>query len=287
MNRFVSYSILLTLLVIVSACRREEVAPRPTPADGRLNGLFSISADKQVYFSKGNLRCNPKKKIYSFADEQYEVVGKNNNQITKDYDGWIDLFGWGTGRNPASYGLVYLFYDKFYEWGDSAIVNGGNVPRAWRTLSYEEWEYIFFERPHAQAYHGIHTIYCDSINQHKAIILLPDNWTEPAGLSISTDSLSFALGKVQKLIPVADWRKMEKAGAVALPCGGSRLWGNTEGDEIGITAISGVNTSAYYWSSSFGEDKRSAWSIEVVDSLPELAENLRLMGFSVRLVQDK
>ena len=287
MNRFLSYSILLTVMFLVSACNKEEVYIRPTPEQGRLSGLFSIGEGKQVYFSQGNLRCNPKQKVYRFADEQYDVVGAGNQNISKDYDGWIDLFGWGTGRNPASYGLLYLFYDRFYEWGDSAIVNGGNVPKAWRTMTSAEWEYMLYERVHAEAYRGVHKIYLDSLDQRLAVILLPDGWKEPAGLSFTTDSSVFAVSSVTLAIPLADWRKMEKAGAVALPHCGSRIWGNSDNDHIGITSLTGYNNYGVYWTSSSGEDNRRAWSVETRDSLPELVENLRPFGYSVRLVQEK
>lgn len=287
MKRILSYSILLTVMFLAAACNKDEVYVRPTPAEGRLNGLFSVGEGRQVYFSQGNLRFNPKQRVYRFADEQYAVLGTENNKIAKDFDGWIDLFGWGTGRNPASYGLVYLFYDKFYEWGDSAVVNGGNVAKAWRTLTDTEWEYLLYKRPRAEAYRGVHTIHVADSDDRMAIIFLPDEWKEPAGLSFSTDSSVFAVGGVKLTIPLADWKKLEKNGAVALPFAGSRIWGNTENDQVGVATLNGFNTYALYWSATPGEDTRSAWSIEAHDSLPEIINNLRPLGISVRLVQDK
>ena len=47
-------------------------------------------------FSKGNLRYNAAFNAWKLADNQYDYVGKDNNNIAPDYNGWIDLFGWGT-----------------------------------------------------------------------------------------------------------------------------------------------------------------------------------------------
>ena len=58
----------------------------------------------------------------------------------KDYDGWIDLFGWGTWLNGADVLKPYETqtddYTK-YKWsGNSAIGS------EWTTLSKDEWIYL-------------------------------------------------------------------------------------------------------------------------------------------------
>ena len=86
---------------------------------GAINGLFSVSATKQVYFSKGNLQYKASSRTWRFAEHQYDFVGGinnggfypdyqqygnvfedgiqcQNNLIASNYSGWIDCFGWGT-----------------------------------------------------------------------------------------------------------------------------------------------------------------------------------------------
>ena len=84
-------------------------------SDGVLPGCFSVNANgQQVQFSQGNLQYRVSTRVWRFAEHQYDVVGDatagnvyengvkcNNEAIGNDYDGWIDLFGWGTGSTPT------------------------------------------------------------------------------------------------------------------------------------------------------------------------------------------
>lgn len=81
------FTFLIGLLLIVAS------------ANAQLSGQFSVSASKQVYFSKGNLRYHCSSKAWSFATNQYDVVGQSNSNISSSYAGYIDLFGWGTSGN--------------------------------------------------------------------------------------------------------------------------------------------------------------------------------------------
>ena len=90
-------------------------------------GRFSVSATMKVNFSKGNLQYNASFNAWRFAENQWDfvgspsqkdVVGQNNfasgnvfnsdNALISDsYDGWIDLFCWGTGNNPTKHSLLH------------------------------------------------------------------------------------------------------------------------------------------------------------------------------------
>ena len=70
--------------------------PPPTHPTGSINGLFSVSATQQVYFSKGNLQYRASTNTWRFAEHQYDCCGSNNQSVSSTYSGWIDLFGWGT-----------------------------------------------------------------------------------------------------------------------------------------------------------------------------------------------
>ena len=72
---------------------------KPTPGtstEGAGSGKFSVSADKQVSFSKGNLQYQASTNTWRFAENQTDYIGEANANISATYDGWIDLFGWGT-----------------------------------------------------------------------------------------------------------------------------------------------------------------------------------------------
>ena len=44
--------------------------------EGAIDGKFSVSADKQVYFSKGNLQLTGEN-VWQFADNQWERFGNS------------------------------------------------------------------------------------------------------------------------------------------------------------------------------------------------------------------
>lgn len=67
-----------------------------TSVEGCLSGRFSVSADRQVSFSKGNLQYQASTNTWRFAENQYDYIGEDNKNISPTYSGWIDLFGWGT-----------------------------------------------------------------------------------------------------------------------------------------------------------------------------------------------
>ena len=164
---------LLTVLLL-SAVGMTNTLAQPT---GAINGLFSVREDIQIYFSQGNLQYQASTDTWRFAENQWDyvgtknpsfgeaggtVAGSDNTNISPTYDGWIDLFGWGTsGYNHGAvcyqpwsistedndyyvYGGMYHLCDQTgqADWGYNAISNGGNAENnGWRTLTSEEWKY--------------------------------------------------------------------------------------------------------------------------------------------------
>ena len=166
--------------------------------------VFSVSETKQVYFSSGNLQYHCKNKEWRFAPLQYDLIGLDNENISDDYDGYIDLFGWGTGDNPTLSSKNNEDYVIFTDWGTK--IDDGNV---WQTLSIDEWEFLVFKREGASDRIGL-----AKVVGIKGLILLPDGWVLPTGLlfqkyqkGVTTDNNYSA----------DEWRKMESAGAVFLP----------------------------------------------------------------------
>ncbi len=271
---------------------------------GAVNSLFSVSDTKQVYFSQGNLQYRPETNTFRFAPHQYNYVGTDNGNIYDiNYLGWIDLFGWGTsgwdngnvyyhpndcsstGTESNGFGYGPIMNDLTGEfsnadWGVyNAITNGGNQTNQWRTLTFDEWVYLSSGRQNAEQKKGMATI----VNV-KGIILLPDIWVAPEGISFvnATDYNYY-----ENVYSLSEWKLMEEAGAIFLPCAGAR-----EGTNVSNCGIHG-----HYWSSTALRDSYQihmyqSFTMYIAPSGSGFVNNLvgnyirRDSGLSVRLVKD-
>lgn len=212
-------------------------------ATGELPGLFSVSADQQVQFSQGNLQYNASSDTWRFAENQYDMIGAGNSNISDTYDGWIDLFGWGTGNAPtksSSWGDDE--YATFTDWGINTISNGGNMANTWRTLTKDEWAYLFEYRENASSLYGY-----ANINGINGVVILPDNWKKPDEFYFNT-GWDYAYNSYTLL----DWSVMESLGAVFLPAAGYR-----EGTDVHV-----FGTDGDYWSSTAGDWEYSAYGVD-------------------------
>ena len=260
---------------------------------GVLNGRFSVSPTHQVRFSRGNLQYKASNNVWRFAPVQYECIGEANKYISDTNDGWIDLFGWATSgyHDPTdvnntqyhpwasdygSYGPSVNMSDwnlvgtsANYDWGVyDTIPNGGNQPRGWRTLSYDEWNYLLNGRSGAMTKRGVAIV-----NGVNGWIFLPDLWTAPAGLLFDPNATNLYEG--------TDWVNMEAAGAVFLPCAGNRSG----------TGVGDVGKKCYYWTSSSKEGlAQSPYFLYDLYAFPDYYIYVRNSsgdaGYSVRLVKD-
>lgn len=252
------------------------------PAGGLLSGKFSVSASKQVQFSQGNLQYQASTQTWRFAEHQYDIVGSNNSNISTSYSGWIDLFGWGTGNNPTNSSTDGNDYSTFVDWGVNAISNGGNQANQWRTLTKDEWVYLFYTRANAANRFGL-----GSVNGVNGTIILPDNWNTPQGVSF-TPSTSKGLADQgsyyydengghfgDNTYTAEQWSVMEQSGAVFLPAAGYR-WG---------TDVDGLGSLDGYWSSTpYDEDSAYCLCFYSIYLDPQNYGN-RNNGLSVRLVR--
>jgi len=265
---------------------------------GELAGDFSVSVDKRVHFSKGNLQYNAAQRVWRFAEHQYDTIGKiGNAKIAEDYDGYIDLFGWATsgfnGRTPWMTSTTSTNYGNgtndlagtSYEWGlYNAIRNGGNETHLWRTPTGDEWRYLFYERANAQ-----NLLALGSVNGINGAILLPDGWILPEGVTFNPSTAnglvwqssyykntsSSADHYADNAYTLADWAKMEANGAVFLPAAGWR-----DG-----TTINHMGTKGYYWSAS-QSGSSAAYEVDFSKTILDPKDaNYRRYGCSVRLVR--
>ena len=248
-------------------------------------GAFSVSASKQVTFSPGNLQYTQSTKTWSFAENQYDYLGEANIAIDADIlADKVDLFGWSTSTTNfgVSTSTSYTDYSgSFVDWGTNKI--GNDAPNTWRTLSKGEWMYIFYNRPNAQSLFAL-----GSVNGVNGTIILPDNWTTPAGVSFvasTTNGLSWqgsyyynsnGTNYGDNTYTSEQWSKMEQAGAVFLPASGKR-WG---------TDVYDVGYIGYYWSSTEYFERYAYFVGFYSIYLSPQDYGNRNYGFSVRLAQD-
>ncbi len=249
--------------------------------NGKLPGKFSVSATKQVSFAMGNLQCKASTDTWRFAENQYDVIGYYNENNSATYSGWIDLFGWGTsgydGKYPYmtrqsnyDYGNGYSDIARTnYDWGVyNAISNGGNKAGMWRTLTYDEWSYLFKTRTNALNLRGQATV-----NGQTGYILLPDVWSAPSSLKFTANPDNFTTNRYS----ASEWSKMEAAGAVFLPCAGDRYG----------TVVHGVGSYGYYWSSTASHDYNAGYFSFYWDGDAGVNySGYRYAGYSVRLATE-
>lgn len=235
-------------------------------SNGATNARFSVRANKVVRFSRGNLQYQASTSTWRFAENQYDIVGNDNSNISATNTGWIDLFGWGTGSNPTNVSTNNGDYPNFIDWGINAIGNGGNQAGYWCTLSMSEWEYLLDSRQNASSLVGKATV-----NGVTGLVILPDNWTLPSGSTfISGKENSFDTNTYT----IEQWTEMESSGAVFLPCTGVRM-----GSDVYSVGISGG-----YWSSST-QSAIIALFLAIMDDDANHGSDSRYYGQSVRLVR--
>ena len=241
---------------------------------------FSVSATKTVTFSSGNLQYHALNSTWRFAPKQTDWIGDNNVYIGPTYDGWIDLFGWGTGDEPTKLSTDYADYETFVDWGVNNICN--DAPNTWRTLTRDEWNYVLNERTNASILLGVAMV--DGVT---GLILLPDSWQSPQGITFKPGFHElYGMDKYgeHQTFSASDWEKLEKTGAVFLPTTGRRY----DGPSIG-----GLRYDGYYWSASaFVSDKeydmayQKAHLITFYSNQTEIFPDYRTHGYAVRLVKD-
>ncbi len=237
-------------------------------------GVFSVAADKQVSFSLGNLQYTQSTNTWQFAREQYEYIGAENIKDGKLADR-IDLFGWSASGNNAPFGVSTStnaadYAGDFVDWGVNTI--SGNAPGTWRTLSMEEWAYLFKKRTNAAQLYSK-----GSIEGTRGVIVLPDNWALPEGVQFTVDTANLTMDLDLNAYSYAEWQQMEEAGAVFLCVTGRR-----DGKEVGYLQEYGG-----YWSSTTTSITTYHWFFNYIREVLTLYDNSnRVQGRSVRLVHD-
>ena len=236
---------------------------------------FSVSADKQVTFSQGNLQYHPANDEWRFAANQTDYIGDANSNISSTYNGWLDLFGWST--SATNFGVSTStdwdndYLGSFVDWGTNKI--GNDAPNTWRTLTYDEWNYLLNTRTNASDLRGV-----AQVNGVNGFILLPDNWTCPSGVSFKSgfhSEMGVDYYADYQTFTAEQWSKLESAGAVFLPAAGCR-----DGSNVYFVQDDGI-----YWSAT-EHSSLSAYYFCFHSDIANMYGDYRFYGQSVRLVKD-
>lgn len=249
---------------------------------------FSVSQTKYITFSPGNLQYTQSTNTWSFAENQWDMIGTDNVTggsvssdptygDTKSGTGLadkVDLFGWST--SSTNFGVSTStsnsdYSGSFVDWGTNTI--GNDAPNTWRTLTYDEWKYLLNTRPNASSLKGV-----AQVNGVNGLIFLPDNWVCPSGVTFKSgfhSSNGVDYYAAYQTFTAEQWSKLEAAGAVFLPVAGYRDASN----------VRYVQRCGDYWSATETDSLYASYLYFYSDEA-HMYNYSRYHGRSVRLVKD-
>ncbi len=247
---------------------------------------FTVAEGKQITFSGGNLQYTQSTQTWAFADNQYDMLGDANVSGSALADK-IDLFGWSGSIGSAKWGISTsqsnsAYSGDFVDWGTNTI--GTDAPNTWRTLTHDEWDYLLKKRLDAAQLNGVARIQFGENKYANGLVLLPDNWICPAGVTFKSGfagEWSVQAYADYQTFTLADWRELEASGAVFLPASGYR-------DESLMSfepCVNDVQSYGHYWSAT-PDDLYIACYLYFNSSAAGTNCNFRNYGRSVRLVKN-
>lgn len=257
-----------------------------------LPGEFSVSATKKVRFAKGNLVATITGQIsgtdvytgtWDFAEHQYDAIGTVTNQSFTT-GAKLYLFGWvGSDAAYNSYGLCSNYsgetasanYITYYgnihntlktDWGNipDIIINKGS---GYRSLTSAEVTYLLSSRTNATSLRGL-----GKVGDVPGLILLPDNWSCPTGLSFS----AYITAYTNNVYTTTQWSAMENAGAIFLPTGFYRQGYRTYSMQAGYYRLS----DSYYMGGT------TVYTFMITPNNIGIKDSDKEFGYSVRLVKE-
>ena len=280
--------------------------------EGAISGQFTVGMDGstpiKVYFSKGNLQAtyNGTDWTWAFAENQWDYIGnaEGNTKVSAStpfvsgYSGsstTVDLFGWvgssSTWTGAAQYGITSSSseaIDNTDGYGNNASEAlksdwGNTIGSGWRTLTSDEWTYLFNTRTTggtvfgtAQARYAHATINTDGTGVN-GMILFPDG-VDIASTEVTTPGNVNTTSEYATKCTTAQWAALAAKGCVFLPAAGWRTGTN----------VSNVYIYGQYWSSSPIITINDGYAYSVFfnwENLNPASNGSRRNGCSVRLVR--
>ena len=276
---------------------------------------FSVSGDKEVYFSKANLRYNESSGVWSFHDNQIDgCIGWVTGSYPQGYNvspngSEMDRFCWGfqypttTGESDYVDGSRNLNRTDGTDWGCALTGEGNNN---WRTLTAAEWNYLLNNanrgsKRFMKVSTGMLSITDPNTNTTydglfiSGLFIAPDNF-DPSQYSFTSSFANKSWNNTTcQGLGIADANTLLAAGCVFLPALGYR-------DENGYQdyyPYSGGPTNTefvgYYWSAT-GVQQNAGSSLtpqaealqfdRTTNTMPSNNAEFRNLGMCVRLVWD-
>ena len=305
--------------------------------DNSLNNssyYFSVASDRTVIFSPGNLQYNAVATVgsgthFRFAPNQWDYVGmeckygtvfnekgqkSKNESIGASYDGWIDLFGWGTSGHGSSGNVRQPYYNNTtnsnygpglhnltgdyaaYDWGRSNSIYNPKTNTTqtnyWRLLTATELEYLINTRSgktingKANARYAMAQIRTDKTTVH-GLILFPDNYdgqtSSGSGVTFSTINSHSASWATK--CTAAGWKNLESHGCVFIPASGWRA-GTTVGS-VGNNPDAIHPYQVYCWTSTYVDADFAHHLLANKEDVKDAVGPKRSNGYGVRLVRTR
>lgn len=257
------YFLMLAVALTMTACHKDP-ADNPNPDVNDTTGggtpalvdknVFSVSPSRQVRLADGNLQFNPAAGQWRFAPHAYDGVKADNLNCSATYDGWIDCFRWASSGYEGHFTYTNLVYTggdidgTQYDWGVyNDIQNGDKIDPAgtWRTLSRDEWEYLFFDRS-ASTVSGVADarFALAMVANQPGIILIPDVFEMPAGMvPLRETSINEIVPFATNVYSADEWENLQQAGCAFLPALGCV--------SVSTNSMVSVDYLGCYWTSTF------------------------------------
>ena len=272
------------------------ITRNPLNAEDRLNGVFSVAADRRVKFSKGNLKATldayGKVSSWAFHTYQYDRVYSSSSPVDQEFTSHdIDYFGWST---PSTlYGIssstsASKYSGDFVDWGAAASKSLGY---GWRTLtggSGGEWQWILGPSSPDPGTNCRTSSTIGStenarfvkatVHSTKGLIIFPDEITWNATTMGDAPTTCNTAGNAFTYSPTdANWAALEAAGCVFLPTGYRN----------GTQVIPPSPTSEYWASTYIGDNFAHYLDANPGSVNPAISQANRSGGYAVRLVQEQ
>lgn len=227
MNKSLMNVLLCIFIAVVASCSGSNdpdvSGNNGIPTTGAGSHAFVVDVTgRKVYFSKGNLQYQASTNTWRFAENQYDVIGDGNANMSWSYSGWIDLFAWGTGKWPVS------TCSGQFDWGINKISNASGK---WRTLTANEWKYLLRVHSHTKA----------TVCGITGFLLLPFDWETPEGIAITTNVQDYTIN----IYSPKQWEKLELAGAIFLPAAGYTFYSRGSTGSVRYLGLRGI-----YWTAN-------------------------------------
>lgn len=189
--------------------------------------------------------------------KNYQAYSTSKSDIS--YGGGINNYGYGPDYDVST--KYNLSVEHRSDWGYNAIYAGDNLTSGWRTLTNDEWGYLFGNSTERNGKYKCGVTVCGKTN---CVVVAPDQCLN-----------GYTFDKTITSYTSDEWETAEAAGLVCLPAAGYRE----------VTALSEVGSNGYYWSSTC-QYAYMAFRFTLSSSAVSCGNEYRYYGYSVRLVKD-